>query len=199
MAAARAAGLIVIADAKRGDIGIDDGCLRRRVADARIAARGRRDDGEPVPRHRDARATRSTSPRRSGKGVFVLAATSNPDAFTGAARRASTAGRRSRRSIVARGLGAQRGDTTRRRRVGEHRLRDRRDRRLARMPASRPFAPPAPILGPGLRASGRRTRRSRPPLRRAGPLRHREREPQHPRSGPGRTRRGDRGPRERIP
>jgi len=82
MAAARAAGLIVIADAKRGDIGT--------TMDAYAEAWLR--TGSPL--EADAMTVNPflgigtlegtfRLAEEAGKGVFVLAATSNPDAFTG--------------------------------------------------------------------------------------------------------------------
>ena len=108
IAAARAAGLLVIADAKRGDIGSTMDAYARGVAHARVAARGGRHDGEPVPRRRDARRARSRSPRRHGKGVFVLAATSNPEAFAAQRADRSTTGATVSAGIVAEVVAAQR-------------------------------------------------------------------------------------------
>ena len=68
-------------------------------------------------------------PSAAGKGVFVLAATSNPEALRGAARALGDGcdGRGERSSPRSRSATPA---ITPRRRVGEHRLRDRRDRRL---------------------------------------------------------------------
>ena len=91
----------------------------------------------------------------SGKGVFVLAATSNPEAF--AAQRADARGGRDGLvgAIIAEVSRAQR-RVTPGRRVGEHRLRDRRDRRLAgcraRARSLRPRRSSRP--GSGIRAPG---------------------------------------------
>lgn len=78
MAAARATGLIVIADAKRGDIGttMDAYASAWLTAGAPLEA-----DAVTVSPYLGVEALRSTFElaRDSGKGVFVLAATSNPE------------------------------------------------------------------------------------------------------------------------
>jgi orotidine-5'-phosphate decarboxylase len=79
LAAGRAAGLVVIADAKRGDIGTTmDG-----YAEAWLAAGSPLEaDAVTVSPYLGAGSLRSTLSlaARGGKGVFVLAATSNPEA-----------------------------------------------------------------------------------------------------------------------
>ena len=100
LAAARAAGLLVIADAKRGDIGSTMEAYAQAWLTPGVAARGGRAD-------RRARTWVSVrSSRRShlalahGKGVFVLAATWNPEAAA-----LQTGGDRQReRDIVAAGI-----------------------------------------------------------------------------------------------
>ena len=129
LAAARAADLIVIADAKRGDIGttMDAYAEAWLTPGAPLEA-----DAMTVNPFLGIGTLEGTFrlAEDSGKGVFVLAATSNPDAFT--AQRATleggqTVSGRHRR----RGLRAQRADH-RRRLVGQHRVRDRLDRGLVR-------------------------------------------------------------------
>jgi orotidine-5'-phosphate decarboxylase len=78
MAAARAAGLIVLADAKRGDIGttMDAYAAAWLTVGAPLEA-----DAVTVSPYLGVGALRSTFElaREGGKGVFVLAATSNPE------------------------------------------------------------------------------------------------------------------------
>jgi len=79
LAAARAAGLLVIADVKRGDIGstvaaygeawLTPGSPLEADAMTLVAYQGLRSIDDPIGRARD-----------NGKGLFVLAATSNPEA-----------------------------------------------------------------------------------------------------------------------
>ncbi len=58
---------------------LDDGRVRGRVRRRGLTARRRRGDRVAVPRGRLARARCSTWPRTTGRGVFVLALTSNPE------------------------------------------------------------------------------------------------------------------------
>jgi len=80
LAAARAAGLLVIADAKRGDIGSTmDGYAAAWLApDSPLEA-----DALTVSPYLGPESLRETATRamRAGKGLFVLAATSNPEAW----------------------------------------------------------------------------------------------------------------------
>ena len=80
LAAARAAGLLVIADAKRGDIGTSVTAYAEAWLTAGLAARGRRDDRRGLPGRRLARRGDAAGRTTRGKGLFVLAATSNPEA-----------------------------------------------------------------------------------------------------------------------
>ena len=74
---ARAAGLLVVLDAKRGDIGSTaEGYAAAYLAERRAAPR-RRAHREPVARPRRARALRARG-RGARGGVFVLTRTSNP-------------------------------------------------------------------------------------------------------------------------
>ena len=150
LAEARAAGLLVIADAKRGDIG----STMDAYAEAWLTP------GSPL----EADALTANPflgvgtlagtfdlAERSGKGVFVLAATSNPDAFTAQRARLESGDTVSRaivREVSARNarltpegewgsLGFVIGGTV-----------DWTDAGL------RPFAPVAPILGPGFGPQG---------------------------------------------
>ncbi|WP_137843606.1 orotidine-5'-phosphate decarboxylase [Microbacterium sp. 2FI] len=80
MAAARAAGLLVIADAKRGDIGttMDGYAAAWLTAGAPLEA-----DALTLSPYLGADSLRATltTAVRNGKGAFVLAATSNPEAY----------------------------------------------------------------------------------------------------------------------
>ena len=80
-------GSLVIADAKRGDIGSTVDGVRRGLAATRLAARGRRPDGQRLPGRRLARRGHRPGRAAPGKGLFVLAATSNPEAARDPARR----------------------------------------------------------------------------------------------------------------
>ena len=74
---ARAAGLLVIADGKRGDIGSTARAYAAAYLEpARVAAARRRADRQPVPRPRLARAVPRRLPPRRG-GLFCLVKTSN--------------------------------------------------------------------------------------------------------------------------
>ncbi len=125
MAAARAAGLIVIADAKRGDIGTTMDAYAEAWLDPRRAAGSRCDDGQSVPRRWERSRAPSGSPSDAGKGVFVLAATSNADAFP-AQRASSTDGRTVSAQIVDE-VSARNVQDDPGRFVGERRIRHRRD------------------------------------------------------------------------
>ena len=196
LTAARAAGLIVIADAKRGDIG----STMDAYAEAWLTP------GSPL--EADAMTANPflgvgtldgtfALAEASGKGVFVLAATSNPEAFP-AQRAALLGAARTVSAAIVAEVSERNARTTPDGRVGEPRLRHRRHGRLG---GCRPHAVRAARADPRprVRASGRGTRRSRPPVRRSGAVRHREREPQPAGRRPGGPRRGDRGPHERLP
>ncbi|GAA1950675.1 orotidine-5'-phosphate decarboxylase [Microbacterium deminutum] len=150
LAAARAAGLIVIADAKRGDIGT--------TMDAYGAAW--LTPGSPL--EADALTVNPflgigtlddtfRLAERSGKGVFVLAATSNPEALAGQ-RAVGTAGATVSAAIIAE--------------VSERNDHTTPDGEWASLgfvigatvdwaeAGIRPFSPPAPILAPGFGHQG---------------------------------------------
>ena len=77
---ARDAGLLVIADAKRGDIGTTVDAYGEAWLRPGSPPRGRRDDDQRLPGPRLARAGHGRPPRRRARALFVLAATSNPEA-----------------------------------------------------------------------------------------------------------------------
>ncbi len=143
---------VVIADAKRGDIGSTMDAYAEAWLTPGCAAGGRRADGEPVPRRGHSRGGRSTWRRRHGKGVFVLAATSNPEAFTAqrgaSSRRRDGVGARSCAEVSARNA------RTRRRRGGGAWASSSAAPWSGRMPALTAFSPSAPILGPGFGHQG---------------------------------------------
>ena len=58
---------------------LHDGRVRRRLPDRRLAAGRRRHHAQPVPRLRLAGRRDRAWPRRQGRGVYVLALTSNPE------------------------------------------------------------------------------------------------------------------------
>ena len=162
LAAARAAGLIVIADAKRGDIGT----TMDAYAEAWLTP------GSPL--EADAMTVNPflgvgtlegtfELAEDAGKGVFVLAATSNPEAFT--AQRATLDGGRTVSASHRRGgLGAQRRGRPPDGVVGQHRVRDRRDRGLVGRRPRRRVAPPRADPRPrasATRAPGPRDLRAR--------------------------------------
>ncbi|MGO2746436.1 orotidine-5'-phosphate decarboxylase [Microbacterium sp.] len=148
--AAREAGLIVIADAKRGDIGT--------TMDAYAAAWL----GSGSPLEADALtvnpflgvgALESTFElaQRNGKGVFVLAATSNPEATT--VQRAQTAAAQSVSAEIVAQVSTRNAHSTP---AGEWGslgfvIGATVDWTAAGLA---PFSPPAPILGPGFGAQG---------------------------------------------
>ncbi len=150
LAAARAAGLIVIADAKRGDIG----STMDAYAEAWLTP------GSPLEADAvTANPFLGVGPldgtfdlaERSGKGVFVLAATSNPEAFT--AQRARLAGDRTVSGAIVREVSERNAANTAEGRWGSigfviGATVDWQDAGLA------PFTPRAPILGPGFGHQG---------------------------------------------
>lgn len=81
LAAARAAGLIVIADAKRGDIGTTMDAYAEAWLTPGAALEADAITANPFLGIGTLEGTFRLA-EESGKGVFVLAATSNPDAFT---------------------------------------------------------------------------------------------------------------------
>jgi orotidine-5'-phosphate decarboxylase len=203
LASARETDLIVIADAKRGDIGT--------TMDGYAAAW--LEPGSPLEADAvtlspylgpDSLRTTLTTAIRHGKGAFVLAATSNPEAFAlqsaqvvdVAATDGQTVAERVARDIAwVNGSAAFPGS------LGPVGLVvgatvDRCDRTDRRRPPGRPDP------RTGIRGAGRRAGRSRRALRPGGAERHRQREPQHP---VGRTRRdraahrGSRGTVRRFP
>ena len=155
----------------------DDRRVRRGLADARVAARGRRDDGQRLPGPRLARAGHGRRPRRRARALFVLAATSNPEAA--AIQRASCSSRAAPGSTVAQAI------TQRRRSAGTRAERMPRRARSARS-ASCSARPPT---------CGRRHRHRRrvaPPGCRSSPPDSGTRAPSPAISAPGsaRSRRG---------
>ena len=96
LAELREAGTLSLLDVKRGDIGSTMTAYAQAYLGRRQPAAGRRDHGQPLPRLRARCARRSTSPRDTGRGVFVLALTSNPEGAVGAARPARRRQRRGR-------------------------------------------------------------------------------------------------------
>lgn len=154
MAAARAAGLIVLADAKRGDIGstMDAYAAAWLTPGAPLEA-----DAVTVTPYLGVGALRSTFDlaRSSGKGVFVLAATSNPEAASvqlarpgGASAHPTIAAQViSEVSALNRSSGGPHGD------IGFV-IGATVDPAEFAIPA--PLDPPAPILAPGFGAQGAR-------------------------------------------
>ena len=157
VAHARGHGLLVIADAKRGDIdvtrrGLCGGADRRRCDTVWPPARpgGRSRDGEPAD-GRDAVEPFVAAARAAGAGVLVLVRTSNPGAADvrgpRARRRGTVWERIAEPRRGARAAGGGRGRPQRRRRGGW------RDRAAA--PArARELMPHAPFLLPGVGAQG---------------------------------------------
>ena len=154
MAAARAAGLIVLADAKRGDIGstMDAYAAAWLTPGAPLEA-----DAVTVTPYLGVGTLRSTFDlaRSSGKGVFVLAATSNPEAASvqlarpgGASAHPTIAAQViSEVSALNRSSGGPHGD------IGFV-IGATVDPAEFAIPA--PLDPPAPILAPGFGAQGAR-------------------------------------------
>lgn len=150
MAAARAAGLIVIADAKRGDIGttMDAYAEAWLTPGAPLEA-----DAMTVNPFLGVGTLEGTFERAEsvGKGVFVLAATSNPDAFT--AQRALLEGDRTVSAGIVQEVSERNARTTAAGSWGSigfviGATVDWNDAGL------RALNPPAPILGPGFGHQG---------------------------------------------
>lgn len=152
MAAARAAGLLVIADAKRGDIGTTMDAYARAwlTPGAPLEA-----DALTVSPYLGVGSLTDTFALADsqGKGVFVLAATSNPEA-TGLQRSVSSAGGSVARAVADQvsawnlaATGEQLGNIG----LVVGATVDRRDAGLADA-----LTPPAPILAPGFGAQGAR-------------------------------------------
>jgi orotidine-5'-phosphate decarboxylase len=149
LAAARAAGLIVIADAKRGDIGttMDAYAAAWLTPGSTLEA-----DALTVNPFLGVGTLTSTFALAElhGKGVFVLAATSNPEA--GSVQRALTGNRTTSAEII-REVSERNAATTPAGQWGSlgfvvGATVDWSDAGIA------PFAPPAPILGPGFGQQG---------------------------------------------
>ncbi|MCB1299191.1 MAG: orotidine-5'-phosphate decarboxylase [Microthrixaceae bacterium] len=152
LAAARAAGLLVIADAKRGDIGTTMEAYARAWLTPGSALEA---DALTVSPYLGVGSLRDTFElaQEHGKGVFVLAATSNPEgaalqhAVSGGARTVAravadevSAWNRARTGEQLGNIGLVVGATI--------------DRRAAGLPEA--LTPPAPILAPGFGAQGAR-------------------------------------------
>jgi orotidine-5'-phosphate decarboxylase len=80
MSDARDADILIVADAKRGDVASPTRATPRRGCTT-LAARRRRGHGVPTWASTHSRRS-SSSPNENGRGVFVLAATSNEDGRT---------------------------------------------------------------------------------------------------------------------
>ena len=150
MAAARRAGLLVIADAKRGDIGSTMDAYAKAWLTPGSPLEADALTANPFLGLGTLEGTFDLA-ERSGKGVFVLAATSNPDAFT--AQRARGADGKTVSAAIVREVSARNERTTP---SGEWAsigfviggTVDWEDAGLG------PFAPVAPILGPGFGYQG---------------------------------------------
>ena len=170
LAAARAAGLLVIADAKRGDIGTTMDAYARAWLTPGSPLEA---DAMTVSPFLGVGSLRDTFrfALENGKGVFVLAATSNPEAGPAERRRDRGCGRWGHRGGAhrARGLGLQRLHHAGRG-VGEHRLRDRRHRRSGRAGLPETISPwrrssprASATRAPARRISASSSARPRPP------------------------------------
>ncbi|NLA09917.1 MAG: orotidine-5'-phosphate decarboxylase [Microbacteriaceae bacterium] len=152
MAAARAAGLLVIADAKRGDIGTTMDAYARAWLTPGSPLEA---DALTVSPYLGVGSLRDTFQlaHQHGKGIFVLAATSNPEGA--ALQRAVPAGAPTVARAVADEVSAWNLATT-----GEGLgsiglvVGATIDRRAAGLPEA--LTPPAPILAPGFGAQGAR-------------------------------------------
>lgn len=150
MAEARAAGLLVIADAKRGDIGSTMDAYGEAWLTPGAPLEADAITANPFLGVGTLDGTFGLA-ERTGKGVFVLAATSNPDAFTAQRARLGT-GETVSGAIV--------------REISERNARTTPEGQWASLgfvvggtvewtdAGLRPFAPVAPILGPGFGHQG---------------------------------------------
>lgn len=150
MAAARAAGLIVIADAKRGDIGTTMDAYAEAWLTPGAPLEADAITANPFLGIGTLEATFRLA-HDAGKGVFVLAATSNPDAFT--AQRARLEGGRTVSGGIVAEVSARNAQTTADGSWGSigfviGSTVDWADAGLS------VFDPPAPILGPGFGHQG---------------------------------------------
>jgi orotidine-5'-phosphate decarboxylase len=150
MAAARAAGLIVIADAKRGDIGSTMDAYAEAWLTPGAPLEADAMTANPFLGVGTLEGTFRLA-EGAGKGVFVLAATSNPDAFT--AQRATLADGQTVSSRIVDEVSARNARTTPEGSWGSigfviGATVEWTDAGLAA------FAPPVPILGPGFGHQG---------------------------------------------
>ena len=190
LAAAAEASVLTIADAKRGDIGSTmaayaDAWLRDGSA---LAA-----DSVTLSPYLGFESLRpaldlADLAAQTGRGVFVLALTSNPEgASVQHVGGADSVARRIVRAAAAENLGAIDGGS------GFHRPRRRRNRRLrAHGPGPGPGSGPRPDPGPGPRRPGRHGRGPAPHLRQRVRPGARDLQPGHPRRRP-----ADPGPQRR--
>ncbi|SFS04772.1 orotidine-5'-phosphate decarboxylase [Microbacterium sp. cf046] len=150
MAAARVAGLLVIADAKRGDIGTTMDAYAEAWLTPGAPLEADAITANPFLGIGTLEGTFRLA-ERAGKGVFVLAATSNPDAFT-AQRATLPSGSTVSAGIVAE-VSARNAGTTEAGSWGSIGFVIGATVDWAEAGLS-PFAPPAPILGPGFGHQG---------------------------------------------
>ena len=98
LAAAREAGVLTIADAKRGDIASTNAAYARAWLAPTARSPADAIDRVAVPRARRAHARSSTPPQRNGRGVFVVVRSTNPEGRADAERPRVADGRSTSRS-----------------------------------------------------------------------------------------------------